>query len=144
MVGRVRRPRRSWHSRQSRSQHILEQREEANCIQVGEAGVIPRRVAAIGYSCEHQSKGEPKMSSINFTKTRTYANLHRYWEDKDYELDVINYELGCIQTIDRNQAVDNEGHALYNEYVFYKIGECRPAMFGSFTAVQVERFIRNL
>lgn len=69
------------------------------------------------------------MSSIDFTKTRTYANLHRYWEDKDYELDVINYELGCIQTIDRNQAVDNE---------------CHPAMFGSFTAVQVERFIRNL
>lgn len=106
--------------------------------------MIPRRVAPTGILAVINLKGESKMSSIDFTKTRTYANLHRYWEDKDYELDVINYVLGCIQTIDRDQAVDNEGHALYNEYVFYKIGECHPAMFGSFTAVQVERFIRNL
>lgn len=57
MVGRVRRLRRSWHSRQSRSQHILEQREEANCIQVGEAGVIPRRVAPMGILAVINLKG---------------------------------------------------------------------------------------
>lgn len=84
------------------------------------------------------------MINIDFTRTYTYANLCHYWQDESYELDGINYEHIYIQTIDRNQVVDNEGHAVYDEYVFYRIGECHPARFGSFTAEQVKQFLQIL
>ncbi len=71
-------------------------------------------------------------------------NLRRYLEDEEnYEIDGIDYEHGCIQTIDRNQAIDGEGHAVYDEYVFYKIGEYYPAKCGSFTAEQFEQFAQS-
>ncbi|MCB4890619.1 hypothetical protein [Bifidobacterium pseudocatenulatum] len=83
------------------------------------------------------------MTSIDFTKTRTYADLYHYWNSEDYELDAINYELNYAQTINRDQAVDDEGHAVYDEYVFYKFGEYYPAKNGSFTAEQIEQFAQT-
>ena len=83
------------------------------------------------------------MTSIDFTKTSTYADLYHYWNSEDYELDAINRELSYIQTIDRDQAVDDEGHAVYDEYVFYKIDECHPDRGNSFTAEQIEQFAQT-
>jgi hypothetical protein len=84
-----------------------------------------------------------KMTSIDFTKTSTYADLYHYWNSEDYELDAINRELSYIQPIDRDQAVDDEGHAVYDEYVFYKIDECHPDRGNSFTAEQIEQFAQT-
>ena len=98
------------------------------------------------------------MTSIDFTKTSTYADLYHYWNSEDYEPDAINRELSYIQTIDRDQAVDDEGHAVYDEYVFYKIDEghavydeyvfykideCHPDRGNSFTAEQIEQFAQT-
>lgn len=83
------------------------------------------------------------MTSIDFTKTSTYADLYHYWNSEDYELDAINRELSYIQPIDRDQAVDDEGHAVYDEYVFYKIDECYPDRGNSFTAEQIEQFAQT-
>ena len=55
------------------------------------------------------------MTSIDFTKTSTYADLYHYWESEDYELNGIDHELNYCQPIDRDQAVDDEGHAMYDE-----------------------------
>lgn len=83
------------------------------------------------------------MTSNSFTKTSTYTNLLRCWENEDYELDGINYELRYCQPISRDQAVDDEGHAVYDEYIFHKSGEepYNPSM--TFTAEQIEQFAQT-
>ena len=83
------------------------------------------------------------MTSIDFTKTSTYADLLHCWENEDYELDGLNYELNYCQPIDRDQAVDDEGHAMYDEYVFYKAGEEYDEVVKTFTAEQIERFAKT-
>ncbi|MBS5692951.1 MAG: hypothetical protein KHW71_02965 [Bifidobacterium dentium] len=83
------------------------------------------------------------MTSNTFTNTRTYANLDYYWNNDEYELDVINRRQGYAQTIYRDQALDNEGHAIYNGYVFYKLGEYYPAKNGSFTPENIEAYAQT-
>ena len=77
------------------------------------------------------------MTSIDFTKTSTYADLYRYWANEDYELN------GIDQPIDRDQAVDDEGHAMYDEYVFYKADEEYNDPAKTFTAEEVEQFAQT-
>lgn len=55
------------------------------------------------------------MTSIEFTKISTYAGLYHCWENEDYQLDGLNYELHYCEPISRDQAVDDEGHAMYDE-----------------------------
>ena len=83
------------------------------------------------------------MTSIDFTETSTYADLLHCWENEDYELDGLNYELNYCQPIDRDQAVDDEGHAMYDEYVFCKAGEEYDEVVKTFTAEQIERFAQT-
>ena len=83
------------------------------------------------------------MTSIDFTKTSTYADLYHYWMSEDYELDGLNYELHYCEAISRDQAVDDEGHAMYDEYVFRKAGEEYDDPAKTFTAEQVEQFAKT-
>lgn len=83
------------------------------------------------------------MTSNNFTKTSTYADLLRCWENEDYELDGLNYELPYCEAISRDQAVDDEGHAMYDEYVFRKVGEEYDEVVKTFTAEQIEQFAQT-
>lgn len=83
------------------------------------------------------------MNNNDFTKTSTYADLKHYWTSEDYELDAINCELNYMQAIDRDQAIDDEGHAVYDKYVFYKIGEYYPDRGNSFTAEDIEQFAQT-
>lgn len=83
------------------------------------------------------------MTSIEFTKTSTYADLYTYWGNEDYELDGLNYELHYCQPIDRDQAVDDEGHAMYDEYIFHKPGDEFYNPSRTFTAEQVEQFAQT-
>lgn len=83
------------------------------------------------------------MTSIDFTETSTYADLLHYWASEDYELDGLNYEPLYCETISRDQAVDDEGHAMYDEYVFHKPGEEYDEIAKTFTAEQIERFAQT-
>ena len=83
------------------------------------------------------------MTGIDFTKSSVYADLYRYWADEDYELNGIDHELNYCQPIDRDQAVDDEGHAMYDEYVFCKAGEECNDPAKSFTAEQIEEFAQT-
>ena len=83
------------------------------------------------------------MTSIEFTKTSTYADLYTYWGNEDYKLDGLNYELHYCQPIDRDQAVDDEGHAMYDEYIFHKPGDEFYNPSRTFTAEQVEQFAQT-
>lgn len=51
------------------------------------------------------------MTSNSFTRTGSYADLLHCWENEDYQLDGMNYELRYCEPISRDQAVDDEGHA---------------------------------
>ncbi len=86
---------------------------------------------------------EPKMTSNDFTKTSTYADLYHYWASEDYELNGIDHELNYCQPIDRDQAVDDEGHAMYDEYVFYKADEEYNDPAKTFSAEQIEQFAQT-
>lgn len=84
------------------------------------------------------------MNSIEFTNTSTYADLFHYWMSEDYKLDGLSYEFHYCESISRDQAVDGEGQAMYDEYIFHKPGEefynpCR-----TFTDEQVELFVQTL
>ena len=83
------------------------------------------------------------MTSTDFTKTSTYHNLYHYWASEDYELDGIDHKLNYCQPIDRDQAVDDEGHAMYDEYVFSKAGEEYDDPAKTFTAEQIEQFAQT-
>lgn len=78
------------------------------------------------------------MTSIEFAKTSTYADLLRCWENEDYELDGLNYELRYCEAISRDQAVDDEGQAMYDEYIFHRPGDEFYNPSRTFTAEQVE------
>lgn len=83
------------------------------------------------------------MTSIEFTNTSTYADLFNYWMSEDYQLVGMNYKLRYCEPISRDQAVDDEGHAMYDEYIFHKPGEefynpCR-----TFSAEKVELFAQT-
>lgn len=58
---------------------------------------------------------------------------------EDYTLEAKN-EDGNWESIDRDQAVDDESHAMYDEYVFYKAGEEYDDHAKTFTAGQIEQF----
>lgn len=83
------------------------------------------------------------MTSNSFTRTGSYADLLHCWGNEDYKLDGLNYELHYCQPIDRDQAVDDEGHAMYDEYVFRKPGEEYDEIVKTFTAEQVEQFAQT-
>ena len=83
------------------------------------------------------------MTSNSFTRTGSYADLLHCWGNEDYELDGLNYELHYCETISRDQAVDDEGHAMYDEYVFRKPGEEYDEIVKTFTAEQVEQFAQT-
>lgn len=83
------------------------------------------------------------MTGIDFTKTSIYADLYRYWVSEDYELNGIDHELNYCQPIDRDQAVDDEGHAMYDEYVFYGPDEAYNGPVKTFSAEQIEQFAQT-
>lgn len=83
------------------------------------------------------------MTSNSFTRTGSYADLLHCWGNEDYELDGLNYELNYCQPIDRDQAVDDEGHAMYDEYVFYKADEEYNDPAKTFSAEQIEQFAQT-
>jgi hypothetical protein len=57
------------------------------------------------------------MISIDLTNTSTYADLSHYRTSEDYTLEAKE-EGGNWETIDRDQAVDDEGDAYYTSYAF--------------------------
>lgn len=59
------------------------------------------------------------MTSIDSTKTRTYADLSHYWDSDEYYLEARE-EDGAWETIDRDQAVSEDGTAIYVTYFFGK------------------------
>lgn len=83
------------------------------------------------------------MTSIEFTKTSTYADLLHCWGNEDYKLDGLNYELRYCEPIRRDQAVDDEGQAMYDEYIFHKPGDEFYNPSRTFTAEQVEQFAQT-
>lgn len=83
------------------------------------------------------------MTSIEFTNTSTYADFFNYWMDEDCKLDGLNYELRYCEPISRDQAVDDEGQAMYDEYIFHKSGDEFYNPSRTFTAEQVELFAQT-
>ena len=55
------------------------------------------------------------MTSNTFTNTRTYADIDHYWNGDEYYLEA-HEENGAWETIDRDQAVSEDGAAIYVEY----------------------------
>ena len=82
------------------------------------------------------------MTSIDFTKTSTYADLYHYWANEDYTLEAKD-EDGSWESIDRDQAVDDEGHACYTAYAFTAADEPYRDPAKTFTAEQVEWFAQT-
>ena len=83
------------------------------------------------------------MTSNSFTRTDSYADILHCWENEDYQLDGMNYELRYCEPISRDQAVDDEGHAMYDEYIFHKPGEEFYNPSRTFTAEEVEQFAQT-
>lgn len=83
------------------------------------------------------------MTDIDFTKTSTYADLCHYWASGDYMLEARE-EGGSWETIGRDQAVDDDGHACYVSYAFTKADEDYRDPERIFHADQVEEFARTL
>ena len=82
------------------------------------------------------------MTSIDFTKTSTYADLYRYWANEGYTLEAKD-EGGSWESIDRDQAVDDEGLACYTVYAFTSADEAYRDPAKTFTAEQVEWFAQT-
>ena len=82
------------------------------------------------------------MTSIDSTKTSTYADLYRYWANEGYTLEAKD-EDGSWESIDRDQAVDDEGHAYYTVYAFTSADEAYRDPAKTFTAEQVEQFAKT-
>lgn len=82
------------------------------------------------------------MTSIDFTKTSTYADLYHYWASEDYTLEAKG-EGGSWESIDRDQAVDDEGIAYYYAYAFVSADEAYRDPSRTFTAEQVEWFAQT-
>lgn len=83
------------------------------------------------------------MTSNSFTRTGSYADLLHCWGNEDYKLDGLNYELHYCEAISRDQAVDGEGQAMYDEYIFHKPGDEFYNPSRTFTAEQVEQFAQT-
>ena len=83
------------------------------------------------------------MTSNSFTRTGSYADLLHCWGNEDYKLDGLNYELHCCEAISRDQAVDGEGQAMYDEYIFHKPGDEFYNPSRTFTAEQIEQFAKT-
>lgn len=83
------------------------------------------------------------MTSNDFTKTSTYHNLYHYWMSEDYMLNGIDYDLNYSEPITRDQVVDEEGHAMYDKYVFSKASEEYADPAKTFTAEQIEQFAQT-
>lgn len=83
------------------------------------------------------------MTGIDFTKTSAYHDLYHYWMSEDYMLNGIDCDLNYSEDIERDQAVDEEGHAVYDEYVFYKADEEYSDPAKTFTAEQIELFAQT-
>ena len=82
------------------------------------------------------------MNSIDFTETGVYADLYRCWMSEDYTLEAEG-EDGSWESIDRDQAVDDEGRACYTVYAFTSSDEAYRDPDRMFTAWQVEQFART-
>lgn len=82
------------------------------------------------------------MTSIDFTKTSTYANLCHYWASECYTLEAKE-EGGSWESIDRDQAVDEEGNSYYTTYAFTAADEAYRAPAKTFSAEQVEQFAQT-
>ena len=62
------------------------------------------------------------MTSNTFANTRTYADIDHYWNGDEYYLEA-HEEDGAWETIDRDQAVSEDGTAIYVAYFFGKEGD---------------------
>ena len=62
------------------------------------------------------------MTSNTFANTRTYADINYYWNSDEYYLEARE-EDGAWETIDRDQAVSEDGTAIYVAYFFGKEGD---------------------
>ena len=83
-----------------------------------------------------------KMTSIDFTRTGVYEDLYRYWANEDYTLEAED-EGGSWESIDRDQAVDDEGVACYTSYAFVSAEEAYRDPSRTFAAEQVEWFAQT-
>lgn len=82
------------------------------------------------------------MTSIDFSKTSTYADLYHCWTSEEYTLEAKE-EGGSWESIDRDQAVDDEGNAYYTSYAFTSANEAYRDPAKTFTAEQVEQFAQT-
>lgn len=82
------------------------------------------------------------MTSIDFSKTNTHADLYHYRAGEDYTLEAKE-EGGSWESIDRDQAVDDEGHACYTSHAFTSADEAYRDPTKTFTAEQVEQFAQT-
>lgn len=97
------------------------------------------------YTADEFNADKPvQMATLEWSTVDENGYYHRhYWESEDYELNGIDHELNYCQPIDRDQAVDDEGHAMYDEYVFRKAGEEYNDHAKTFTSEQIEQFAQT-
>lgn len=62
--------------------------------------------------------------------------LSEIWNDTSYELQGVNQD--CRQSIDRDQAVDDDGNALYESYIM--LGD---DVIYEYSAEEIEDFART-
>ena len=82
----------------------------------------------------------------NQTKERKNQNdQHRLHQDQHLRRPLIEAkdEGGSWESIDRDQAVDDEGHAYYTVYAFTSADEAYRDPAKTFTAEQVEQFAKT-
>ncbi|ETY71328.1 hypothetical protein [Bifidobacterium moukalabense] len=61
-------------------------------------------------------------TATDYTKTAAYADIDHCWNGSEYYLEA-HEENGAWETIDRDQAVSEDGKAYYAEYFFGKEGD---------------------
>lgn len=75
----------------------------------------------------------------DFTRTRTYADLDHYWNDEDYMLEAQETD-GLWESIDRDQAVDEQGTPYYERYAFSAPDDAYRQPDRTFSAEQMKRY----
>ena len=80
---------------------------------------------------------------IPFELSANYHDLLHYWNDETYHLNGIDKNLNYSEPITRDQAVDENGKAFYDEYVFYTDDEEYADPQKRFTSDDIERFFKT-
>ncbi len=82
------------------------------------------------------------MTSIDFTRTSTYADLDHYWNSDEYCLEAHEGN-GAWEMIDRDQAVDENGKAYYVEYFFGKENDDYRTPERTYAAEDIEAYAQT-